>query len=118
MVICDRYPQAQIMALGDGPLLSHWQRHRWAWVQAVARWELEAYRQMETVVPDLVIKLHVSPEVSASRKQDVSLDSLVRRVDVVKRVQFSQETRIAQVDANQPLEQVLLEVKRVVWEVL
>jgi thymidylate kinase len=118
VVICDRYPQAQIMALGDGPLLSHWERHSWAWLRAVSRWELEAYRRMEAVVPDLVIKLHVSPEVSARRKQDGSLDSLARRVEVVHRVQFSGATRIAQVDANQPLEQVLLEVRRAVWEVL
>jgi thymidylate kinase len=118
VVICDRYPQAQIMALGDGPLLAHWERHSWPWLRAVSRWELEAYRRMEAVVPDLVIKLHVSPEVSARRKQDGSLDSLARRVEVVHRVQFSGAARIAHVDANQPLEQVLLEVRRAVWEVL
>jgi len=118
VVICDRYPQAQIMALGDGPLLSHWEQHPWAWLRAVARWELAAYRRMEAVAPDLVIKLHVTPEVSARRKRDVSFDSLVSRVEVVKRVQFSERTRVAHVDADQPIEQVLLEVKRAVWEAL
>jgi thymidylate kinase len=118
IAICDRYPQAQIMAIGDGPLLSHWSRHPWAWLRAVARWELSAYRRMEEVLPDLVIKLQVSPEVSAGRKQDVSLESLARRVEVVNRVHFANEARVASVDANQPLEQVLLEVKQTVWEVL
>jgi hypothetical protein len=84
----------------------------------VSKWELEAYRQMEAVVPDLVIKLHVSPEVSAGRKQDVSLDSLVRRVDAVKRVRFPEQTSVAHVNADQPIEQVLLEVKRAIWEAL
>ncbi|MEO7136752.1 MAG: hypothetical protein ABI037_03460 [Gemmatimonadales bacterium] len=118
VVICDRYPQAQIMGLGDGPVFSHWERHSWPWLRALSRWELEAYRRMETLVPDLVIKLHVSPEVSASRKQDGSLDALARRVEVVHRVQFSGAARVAQVDANQPLDQVLLGVKRAVWDVL
>jgi thymidylate kinase len=118
VAICDRYPQAQIMALGDGPLLSHWNRHPWGWLRATARWELAAYRRMEAVVPDLVIKLRVSPEVSAGRKQDVSLESLARRVEVVDRVHFASGARVACVDANQPLEQVLLEVQRMVWEVL
>lgn len=118
VVICDRYPQAQIMALGDGPLLSHWQRHPWAWLRAAARWELAAYRRMEAVVPDLVIKLQVSPEVSAGRKRDVSLESLARRVEVVNRVQFPPGVRLVQIDANQPIEQVLLQVKRAVWEAL
>ncbi|MEO7136268.1 MAG: hypothetical protein ABI037_01000 [Gemmatimonadales bacterium] len=118
VVICDRYPQAQIMALGDGPLLSHWAQHPWAWPRAAARRELAAYRRLEAVAPDLVIKLHVTPEVSARRKQDVSLDSLVSRVEVVKRVQFSERTRVVHVDTDQPIEQVLLEVKRAIWEVI
>jgi thymidylate kinase len=118
VAICDRYPQAQIMALGDGPLLSHWNGHPWGWLRSAAKWELAAYQRMEAVVPDVVIKLDVSPEVSASRKQDVSLDSLARRVEVVNRVQFAGEARIVHLDANRPLEQVLLEVKRTVWEAL
>jgi thymidylate kinase len=118
VAMCDRYPQAQIMALGDGPLLSHWEGHPWAWLRSAARWELAAYRRMEAVVPDIVIKLHVSPEVSAGRKQDVSLDSLARRAEVVNRVQFAGGAKVVHVDADQPLEQVLLEVKRIVWEAL
>jgi len=118
VVLCDRYPQAQIMGLGDGPLMGHWERHPWAWVRAAARWELEAYRKMEAVAPDMVIKLHVSPEVSAARKQDGSLDSLGRRVDVVKRVHFSAETQVTHVNADEAIEQVLMEVKRAIWDVL
>jgi thymidylate kinase len=118
VVICDRYPQAQIMAMGDGPLLNHWERHPWSWLRGPAQWELGAYRRMERIVPDLVIKLHVSPEVSARRKEDGSLDSLARRADVVHRVQFPVGVKVVQVDANQPIEQVLLEVKRMVWEAL
>jgi thymidylate kinase len=118
VVICDRYPQSQIMALGDGPLLGHWVQHPWGWLRAAARWELAAYQRMEDVAPDLVIKLHVTPEVSARRKLDVSLDSLVSRVEVVKQVQFSERTRVTHVDADQPIEQVLLEVKRAIWEAI
>lgn len=118
VVIADRYPQAQIMALGDGPLLSHWERHPWAWLRALSRWELAAYRSMEAIAPDLVFKLHVTPEVSARRKQDGSLESLASRVEVVKRVQFSDRTRVVHVDADQPLEQVLLAVKRAIWEAI
>ena len=73
-VICDRYPQAQIGELSDGPLLSRFAENRTGWFRAAAGWELEAYRAMEATVPDLVIKLHVAPEVSARRKHDVSLE--------------------------------------------
>jgi thymidylate kinase len=106
------------MALGDGPLLSHWSRHPWAWLRTAARRELSAYRRMEAVVPDLVIKLQVSPEVSASRKQDGSLESLARRVEVVNRVEFPSGAKVVAVDSNRPLELVLIDVKRLVWEAL
>ena len=118
VVICDRYPQAQIMGLGDGPVLNHWERHSWGWLRGVSRWEVDAYRRMEALAPDLVIKLHVTPDVSARRKPEGSLEGLARRVEVVQRVQFSSATRVAHVDTNQPLAQVLLEVKRAVWEAL
>jgi thymidylate kinase len=118
IAICDRYPQGQIMGLGDGPLLGHWNQHPWGWLRAAARWELSAYRSMEAVVPDLVIKLQVSPEVSAGRKEDVSLESLARRIEVVNRVEFPSGAKVVAVDSNRPLEQVLLDVKRLVWEAL
>jgi thymidylate kinase len=117
-VICDRYPQAQIGELSDGPLLSRFAENRTGWFRAAAGWELEAYREMEGTVPDLVIKLHVAPEVSARRKLDVSLDSLRQRVDTVRQLRFAKSARVLEVDSNQPLDDVLLQVKRAVWEAL
>jgi hypothetical protein len=118
IVIGDRYPQAQIMGLGDGPLLSTWANHPWRLFRTAARRELEAYRAMEAVAPDLVVKLHVSPEVSAGRKQDMPPESLARRADTVRAVGFEASTRVVEVDADQPLEEVLLRVRRAVWEML
>lgn len=116
-VICDRYPQSQVGELSDGPLLSRWNAGSGVFA-AAARWEEAAYRTMETITPDLVIKLHVSPEVSARRKLDVSLESLRERVDTVRRLRFARPTKVVEIDSNQPLEQVLLHVKRAVWEAL
>jgi hypothetical protein len=118
VVIADRYPQAQIEALGDGPLLGIWAAHRWSALRAIARWEEEAYRRMEAMAPDLVIKLHVSPAVSASRKSDGTIESLRRRADTVRRIRFPESTRVLEIDADQPLDTVLVRVKRGVWEAL
>jgi thymidylate kinase len=117
-VICDRYPQAQIGELSDGPLLSRFAENRTGWFRAAAGWELEAYRAMEATVPDLVIKLHVAPEVSARRKHDVSLESLRQRVDTVRQLRFAKSTQVLEIDSNQPLDAVLLQVKRAVWKAL
>jgi hypothetical protein len=118
IVIADRYPQGQVMSFGDGPLLASWAAHRWSVLRAIARWELEAYRRMEAVTPDLVIKLHVSPAMSALRKPGDSIDSLAPRAETVRRIHFPEETRVVDLDADQPLETVLMRVKEAVWEAL
>jgi thymidylate kinase len=117
VVICDRYPQAQIGELGDGPLLGRFESAPWAFRRA-SRWELKAYQEMEAIAPDLVVKLHVSPEVSAHRKHDVSLESLHQRVDVVRKLRFARATRVVDIDTDRPIEEVLLQAKRAVWDAL
>jgi len=118
IVIADRYPQAQVQTLSDGPLLGSWAEHRWSAVRAVARWEQESYRSMEAAAPDLAVKLHVSPEVSAARKADGSLESLRRRVGAVHCIGFPESTSVLEIDADQPLEAVLLRVKHGIWDAL
>jgi thymidylate kinase len=118
IIIADRYPQAQVMALSDGPLLGGWTSHRWPALRAIARRELQAYRELELVAPDLVIKLHVSPSVSASRKADGTIDDLGLRTDAVRRIRFLECTRVVDIDADQPLDSVILRAKQAVWEAL
>jgi hypothetical protein len=60
IVICDRFPQDQVMGFNDGPLLSHWLNHRSGLLRALARWERIPYRSARLYPPDLVIKLHVT----------------------------------------------------------
>jgi thymidylate kinase len=117
VVIADRYPQAQVMGMGDGPLLAQWSARRGV-LGAAARWELGVYRRLETVAPDLVIKLHVSPEVSARRKQDGAVESLAQRAETVHSISFPPGTRVVDLNADQPLDAVLLQAKRAVWDAL
>jgi thymidylate kinase len=117
-VIADRYPQAQVMALSDGPLLGAWTGHRWPGLRAIARWEMQAYRELERAAPDVVIKLHVSPVVSARRKGDGTMDDLGLRTDAVRRIRFPEWTRVVEIDADQPLDSVVLQAKQAVWEAL
>ena len=115
VVVCDRYPQAQIHGFTDGPRLAGWLDHRSRLLRALARWEVEAYRAADASPPDLVLKLGVTPEVAAARKPDMDHDDLVRRIRAVRDLRFPPETRVVEVDVTQPLDRVLLEVKRAVW---
>jgi hypothetical protein len=106
------------MALSDGPLLGEWTSHRWSVLRAMARWEMRAYQELERMAPDLVIKLHVSPSVSVRRKVDGTIEDLSRRTDAVGRIRFPGCSRVVDIDADQPLDSVLLRVKQAVWEAL
>ncbi len=115
-VICDRYPQSQIMGFNDGPLLSYWLDNRWRLFRALALWELNSYQRSEKMPPDLVIKLDVTPEVAHLRKKDMSAEEIRNRVKAVKSLQYPPETRTVIINTDESIDKVILGVKQVIWE--
>jgi hypothetical protein len=116
IVLSDRLPQSQFPGWNDGPRLTRW-LETGSWVRRVAaRREQAAFRLAELSPPDLVVKLHVSPEVASRRKPETPQEQLRTGIDMVKRLQFPATTRVLDMNAEQPLDQVLLQAKRAVWE--
>jgi thymidylate kinase len=118
VVICDRYPQDEIMGFNDGPLLSAWSEHGSRWQRTLARWERRPYEWARLHPPDLVVKLRVSPRVALARKPDMDVAEVTRRVAAVAALRFGRSVRTLVVDADAPIEQVLREVKAGVWREL
>ena len=118
VVLCDRFPQSQVAGLNDGPLLERWRTSRSRWRRALARWEGVPYRWAEAQPPDLVLKLHVSPEVARSRKPDMDLEELERREATVEGLRYPAGTRVVDLDARRPWPAVLLDARRQVWSML
>ena len=116
VVICDRYPQNQIMGFNDGPLLSHWLDHPSRILQAIGRWESCPYLLAEEYPPDVVIKLMITPDIAVKRKKDMSLEESRQRVEAIKTLHYGPGTKTVTIDANQPIDEVLLEVKRCLWQ--
>ncbi|MGH9867885.1 MAG: hypothetical protein ACREAA_06955 [Candidatus Polarisedimenticolia bacterium] len=117
VVLCDRYPQNQVDGYNDGPLLGHWRDSPNVLLRLLARWEGSPYAWAERLPPDLVIKLHVSPEVASSRKPDMGPDEVLRRVETIRTLRYP-ASRVSEVNADAPLEEVLLKIKRDIWSVL
>jgi len=118
VVVCDRYPQNQIMGFNDGPLLSHLRLHRFAIVRSLARWESFPYGASETTPPDLVIKLHVTQETALRRKPDMEPAEVARRIQAVRVLHFAPSAQVADIDADQPRDVVLNRVKQSIWQEL
>ena len=116
-VIADRFPQRQFPGVNDGPSLGHLSGAGGLLARA-ARREETAYADMERTAPDLVVKLRLPAEVALRRKPDTPPARLHRKLEVVRLLRFPPSTRVVEVDATLPLEQVLLRVKRAVWEAI
>lgn len=116
IVLSDRLPQRQFATLNDGPQFEQWLDGPPSLRRVVARREHAAFRLMDLTPPDLVIRLHVSPEVARQRKAETPDELLRTGAEVIRKLRFPAPTRVVDVDAEQPLPQVLLEVKRAIWE--
>jgi len=117
IVLSDRLPQTQFPGWNDGPRLDASTDHPW-WYRAAAREEQEAFYLAELIPPDLVLKLHVSPEVATRRKPETPAAQILTGVDMVRRLSFPAETRVVDLDGSLPFDQVLLQAKRAVWDAI
>jgi hypothetical protein len=118
IVLSDRLPQSQFPGWNDGPRLDTWADHPSGWRRAFARRERESFRLAELCPPDLVIKLLVTPELAARRKPTTPQEQIRSGVELLHRLSYPPPTRVVDIDASQPLGQVILQVKRAIWDAI
>lgn len=110
LVLCDRYPQAQVPGIIDGPLLDVWLSSGSRWRQELAKWERQPYEQAHAFQPDLVIRLLVDDETAARRRPGHDPDELASRKRVVEGLRFDRAALgVVEVDANRPFDTVFVE---------
>ena len=119
IVICDRYPQAQVDGVSDGPLLARWRESGTRLKQALARWERQIYELAEESSPDFVVRLLVSPETAEARRPADNPSELEFRTQLARDLRFERARYgVIDVDADDDLDSVILDVKRRVWPVI
>lgn len=112
IVLTDRFPQVQIPNTYDGtvfPVNAPGGR----FVSWLAHLERKAFEWMAQQKPDLVIKLNVDLEVACARKPDHKPESLARKIAVTPLLTFG-GAQLVNIDANQPLDDVLNIAKKAV----
>lgn len=103
LVLCDRFPQAQIGGLMDGPLLHAWRIRRAGLRRTVAGWEERPYLRAEREPPDLLLRLIVDQEHAQRRRPDHDPADLSRRREVVAAWHFDgAEFGVVDLDATMP----------------
>jgi len=113
IVVADRYPHNDELDFNDGPLLAQLRKAP-LWLR---RFEGGPYALARRLPPDLLIKLTVTPETAARREPDMDPAVAVQRIDALQRLTFP-GARVASIDADQPLAEVIRAIKREVWGLL
>lgn len=107
-IIADRFPQLGVPGPMDGLGLAN--AAPGGVVGWLARRERRQYEAMVANRPDLVIRLNVSLPVALARKPDHRPTSLARKIADVPRLTF-EGAPIVEIDAEQPLDQVLAQAR-------
>ncbi len=107
VVICDRFPQAQVGGIMDGPLLHTWQERPRGLRKRVAAWEARPYRLAERQPPDLVLRLLVDQAHAERRRPDHDSADLRRRREIVGSLRFDGVPYLVDLDATLPADAVL-----------
>jgi thymidylate kinase len=114
IVVCDRYPLPEVKLM-DGAVTAHLvDRARWGrLVEYLADLERSFYDRI--TYPDILIVLRVDPDLAVLRKRGEEQESFMRpRSEEIWRMDW-QGTPAVVIDASQPKDQVLSDVKSVIW---
>ncbi|WP_241606717.1 thymidylate kinase [Rosenbergiella epipactidis] len=114
IILADRYPHLQVPGAYDSLTLPTTPSKN-PLINWIAKREFNAFSWMTQHRPDLVIKLNVSLDVACARKPDHRRDALKKKIDITPKLDFGGK-KIINIDADQPLEQVLSQVDHSVDE--
>jgi thymidylate kinase len=116
LVLCDRYPHPRLTSM-DVPRIASLTAGRLdnRLVRAMIR--LEQRYHGSIAAPELLVVLRVDPEIAVKRKTNESPDSVRTRGAEIWNIDW-REARAHVVDASQPEEAVVRELKALVWSTL
>lgn len=115
VVLCDRYSFPGFMQM-DGPQCGFAVGRmppNQALLKAIIRWEAEYYQRIG--LPDHLIVLTLDPEIAVQRKQDETETSVRARSSEVWKLDWSRLSASV-VNADQSKEEVLSQVKNLLWK--
>ncbi|HEV2263962.1 MAG TPA: hypothetical protein VGR79_05455 [Stellaceae bacterium] len=113
VVVADRYPQDEDLGYSDGPLLPRL-AYAPGWLR---RFETRCYALARRLPPDLVLKLEVKPKTVARREPDMHPAVIRQRIAAAHGLAFP-GARVARVNAERPLEDVIRAAKREIWSLI
>ncbi len=115
IVLADRYPQAEIMGYGDGPLLSRYLKSK-GLLSRIANWECCIYASASINKPDLVIKLTVPTQLAIERKPEMTVEEIENKKTIVRQLHIGNYE--VEIDTSESIEKTRSKVMAAIWNVL
>lgn len=118
IAVCDRYPQTQFKGIYDGPKIQALQLcNDRAWGRVFVRREEKNIAKVENKKIDVLFKLMIPAEVALKRSPGHKLREVKRKAKITEKLQFP-ECDVYEIDATQPFEEEILEIKGIIWDKL
>lgn len=114
-IICDRYPQSDILGYNDGPLLYKWLSDRNIIKRNLSKWEYNIYKLASDITPDIVIRLNVSDEIAFKRKPDTPIKMIRKKIEAVNSIKFNSNTLVYDINTEGEVKTSLNKIKKIVW---
>lgn len=115
VVICDRYPQDEVVGRNDGPLLGRWADSDSWWRRRLAEAERRPYREAARSGPDLVLRLGVDIPTASARRPELPLAYLAERIDLVGSLRFpGARCGVVELDGRRPAGDVFVDARSVI----
>ena len=116
IVLLDRYPQTNIMGCSDGPLLDRYRTSKSFLLRKISNWEYKVYKLGALNPPDLIIKLVVKPEIAVSRKPEMTIEEIEKKIEAVQSIDFN--TRIETINTEGDFSATASRVLSCIWDEL
>lgn len=117
IALFDRFPQNQFEGMYDGPKIRSRYPDGGIFVRSQARREERAIRKAQSYQPTLLFKLLLPPEESVRRKPDHTIEEVAPKAEITAKLAFD-NSEVVDIDATQPYDGELLEIKRRIWSAL
>jgi hypothetical protein len=115
VVICDRYPQDEVVGSNDGPLLGAWARSGSWWRRRLSQVERRPYREAAGSGPDVVLRLGVDLATASVRRPELPPTYLAERIALVDGLRFpGARAGVVDIDGRQPIDDVVALARSVI----
>ena len=121
IAIFDRYPQINYYGINDGPKIRCAANNKKTSkilrfvMNFFARREENNYKKAISVYPNLVFKLILPPEVSIQRKPEESLDAVIKKHEIIKKMSF-EKSIVETIDATMDFTEEIKLIHGIIWD--